>query len=139
MKPHPLYDEALLERARRPVGSGTLAPPCTTATASNPLCGDTIEVDVRAVDGRIEGLAHRSRGCALVAASASLLAETSTAGSAADALARASALRDWLSGSGALPRELGPLEAVHVFPSRRRCVLLPWDAFFLALAPDERA
>lgn len=134
MRSLPLYDEALLARARRPAGAGTLLRPSAQGRAENPLCGDAIDLDVRAVDGRIEELAHRTKGCALVTASASLLAETSSEATETEALVRAAALRAWLSGDGPLPAELTPLQVVRIFPSRRRCVLLPWEALASALS-----
>lgn len=134
MRSLPLYDQALLARARRPAGAGTLLRPSVQGRAENQLCGDAIDLDIRAVDGRIEELAHRTKGCALVTASASLLAETSSEATEAEALARAAALRAWLSGDGPLPAELTPLQVVRVFPSRRRCVLLPWEALASALS-----
>lgn len=137
MKSPPLYDEELLERVRHPVGQGELAPPRVTGHASNPLCGDDVAVDVRLRDGRIDSLAHRARGCALTVASASLLAETlgGTPANEARALARAldAALRD----GGPLPAALAVLETARAFPSRRRCVVVSWEALVQALALAE--
>lgn len=135
MRPLPLYDAALLERAKRPVGAGELPEPRRRGRAENALCGDEIEVDVRVADGRIRELAHRVRGCAIVAASASLLAETASGDPVEVTVERARALQAWLSAGGALPRELSSLEPTRLFPARARCVLLPWDALERALAP----
>lgn len=132
-----LYDPALLERAKHPVGSGRLDAADRRARAENALCGDEIDVDVSLVDGTIASLAHRTRGCALTIASASLLAETAPGSRVQDAFMRAEALRRWLAGEGTLPPGLEPLEVTRMFPARAACVLLPWTALRRALAADE--
>jgi nitrogen fixation NifU-like protein len=137
MRPLPLYDEAILERAKRPAGAGELAEPRRRGRAVNALCGDEIDVDVRLADGRIGEIGHEARGCALLRASASLLAETLPGHEPDRAYDRRRALRAWLSGLGPLPSELAPLRPVGVFPARARCVLLAWDALASALTPDK--
>lgn len=132
-----LYDDALLERAKRPVGSGRLDAPDRRGRSDNPLCGDEIEVDVALADGTIAAVAHRTRGCALTMASASLLAETVPGRRVQDALGRAEGLRHWLAGEGTLPPGLEPLEVARMFPARARCVLVPWTALRQALASDD--
>lgn len=132
-----LYDPALLGRAKHPVGSGRLDAPDRTARSDNPLCGDEVEVDVAIADGTIAAVAHRTRGCALTMASASLLAETAPGRRVQDAIARAEAIRRWLAGEGSLPVGLEPLEVARMFPARAQCVLVPWTALRLALAMED--
>lgn len=134
MRAGTLYDPALLARAKAPIGSGTLAGPCRRTRVENRVCGDEVELDVLVSAGSVEALAHRVRGCAVVKASASLLAETVTGRDEADAHARIDALRVWLAGSGSLPPDLAPLVPMRAFPARNRCTLLPWEALARALA-----
>lgn len=132
-----LYDPALIERAKHPVGVGRLVAADRRARAENPLCGDDIELDVALVEGTVAQVAHRTRGCALTMASASLLSETVPGRRAQDALIRAEALRRWLAGDGPMPPGLEPLEAALMFPARSTCVLLPWTALRQALASED--
>lgn len=134
MRSGALYDPALLARAKAPIGSGTVAGPCRRTRVENRVCGDEVELDVRVHGGKVEALAHRVRGCAVVKASPSLLAETVPGGDEADAHARVGALRGWLEGRGALPADLAALAPLRAFPARVRCTLLPWEALAKALA-----
>lgn len=129
----PVYDAALLERARHPFGAGELPQPRASARATNPVCGDEVELDVRVGDGHIAALAHRVRGCAIVSASASLLTETLPGRTPADAIGRAQALRDALTGGCDVADDLALLRPLRMFPSRARCALLPWEALVRAI------
>jgi nitrogen fixation protein NifU and related proteins len=129
-----VFDDALLELAR-PRSRAVIGAPTVVGHASNPLCGDDIEVSARVVDGVILAAAYRSHACALTSASASVLADLvpgRPVGSAKDmggALAAALADR-----AGAMPAGFEVLAAARLLPSRRRCVLLPWEALKVALA-----
>lgn len=131
------YDPALIERAKHPVGAGRLVAADRHARAENPLCGDDIELEVALAAGTVAEVAHRTRGCALTMASASLLSETVPGRRPQDALMRAEALRRWLAGDGAMPPGFEPLHAVLMFPARSACVLLPWTALRRALASED--
>lgn len=141
MRAAPLYDPALIARAKSPAGAGMLEAPCRRVVVANASCGDEIELDVRDSAAGVSALAHRVRGCAVVVASASLLVETTTGSALAEASGRITALERWLAGMGDLPVGLAPLAPLRMFPARSRCVLLPWTALAraLALAPSDPA
>lgn len=132
-----MYDDALIDRARsrpQPVIGG----PTVVGHASNQLCGDDIEVSARVVNSVILAVAYRSHACAITSASASVLADrvrgqpTDSALGMGDALAVALADR-----AKAMPAGFEELTTARLFPSRRRCALLPWDALRTALgAPN---
>ncbi len=133
-----MYQQALVRLARSAVGAGRLESPDASATLDNPLCGDRVTVEVRLRDGRLEGLAHRVRGCVLCEAAASLLGRAAPGATPADvATARASAATLLRSGEVLLQGPWAELELfrpVRDVPSRHRCVLLPFDALVDALA-----
>lgn len=127
------YDDSLIDRARsRP--PDVIGAPTVVGHASNPLCGDDIEVSARVVDGVIVAAAYRSHACAITSASASVLADrvrgqpTDSALGMGDALAAALADR-----AKAMPAGFEDLAVARLFPSRRRCALLPWVALKTAL------
>jgi nitrogen fixation NifU-like protein len=127
-----LYDQAIIAEAKARTGAGRLEHPDITAECDNPLCGDRITVDL-AVDGhRITGLAHKTRGCLLTQASASLLARY-----AKDAeTAQASGLRDAIDAflNGKDDERFAILTPVRNAKSRWDCVTLPFQALSDALA-----
>lgn len=92
-----------------------------------------IDVEVRVEGGTLRDLAHRERGCAIVAASASVLHEAVHDASVTQARALAERLRAALSGEEPLPLALAALAPVRLLPARRRCALLPWEALLAAL------
>ncbi len=127
------YPDDLLVEARHPRGAGALPSPRRTARAANLVCGDEIDLDVDHDGSRIVEVAHRSRGCVFVRASASLLARSVPGLSLAQARDLATALRRDLAGTAPLPPALAALASVRVYPARIRCALLPWDALRAAL------
>lgn len=129
-----LYDAAFMEHARAPRGSVPLREASATGRATNPLCGDEVELALRIEDGRVRAVSHRERGCVVVTVSASLLAELLVDRTADEIAALAEALRAALTGRAPLPPVFAALAPVRLLPSRHRCALLPWEALRGALA-----
>jgi nitrogen fixation NifU-like protein len=71
-----LYHEHVMDHYKEPRGRGTLPNATITFSDSNPLCGDTITLQLRIVDGVIVGARHEAKGCAVSQAGASMLFET---------------------------------------------------------------
>ncbi|NPD67941.1 SUF system NifU family Fe-S cluster assembly protein [Lichenicola cladoniae] len=141
-----LYQELVVERARRPLHAGDLDPADGAGDGSNPLCGDKVRVSVRLDAHRqVAEIAHRTRGCAICAASADLMADSVVG---LDEL-RVEALYGRLDhlmqqgadAVGADGREqLGLLLAfsdLHDYRSRRKCATLPWSALRAAFKSAE--
>jgi nitrogen fixation NifU-like protein len=136
-----LYHEGMVRLARAARGAGRLAAPHGSAARDNPLCGDQVLVEVRLSGGRIAELAHRTRGCVLCEAAASLLGGAAPGRTRAEvALARARLLA-MLSAGEAPPgdafADLAIFLPVRDVRSRHECVLLPFDALLDALARAE--
>ncbi|MCS7060181.1 MAG: SUF system NifU family Fe-S cluster assembly protein [Anaerolineae bacterium] len=72
-----LYREHLLDHYENPRHRGTLDPADISHEESNPLCGDTIRIDIRlGEDGRrIDQIAFSGDGCIISQAAASMLLE----------------------------------------------------------------
>ena len=136
-----LYRNAVLDHGRAPRATGALAAPTHRSALHNALCGDRIDLDLQ-LDARgcIVALAHRTCGCLLCTASASLMAEAVQGLDAPAAAARRDALCVGIQrGNGEGLGALGALTGVSATPSRHRCVLLPWEALDAALAAEASA
>ena len=131
------YQEQILQHARAPHGYATSFPNATAVTVVNPLCGDEVTMLRRWSDQNTLELRFHAKACLLCKASASILcssldgcnltrarqiAETfpRVFTATADSFAQLSAL---LSG------DLRALCDLRRYPTRERCVLLPWEAF----------
>lgn len=138
-----LYQKALLRLASAAHGAGRLTGPCCSAREANAMCGDAVIFDARVDDARrIQALANDLKGCVLVQASASLLAEHARGETAESIAALRIGVHAMLNG-GAAPE--GVWSAYEVFKpasayrSRHSCVLLPIDALARALKDCEPA
>ena len=137
-----LYQELILDHARKPVGRGELEAPEGSLTAShhefNPSCGDelTLSVAVDPTTGRIEHLAWEGQGCSISMASASVLSQTGLDEklTMAEARERIEAFREMIqSRGGSEPDEelLGDavaFQGVSKFVMRVKCAMLGWVA-----------
>lgn len=116
-----IYHEMIVDYSRNPVNFGSIENPDATHHDANPLCGDTIDMDLRVREGRLEDVKFRGRGCAICMACASVLTEIAK-GKAVDE-ARAIAKDDVLGELG-----LENLQAVRI-----KCALLSLKALKMAL------
>lgn len=116
----------------------TLATTTETVTVrkDNPLCGDEVELTVTLDSGRIASAAHRARACSLANASARVLEQTVPGLTPAGARELAARVERALRGSAGLPDGFDAIAPVLLMPSRKRCVLLPWQALTDALGPE---
>ena len=137
-----LYSETILAHGRAPAHAAAPDGWDASARGDNPMCGDRVTVFVRRA-GMAAGF--EARGCELVKASADLMCVAVAGQSAAavrrladqvEAMARSGQIPDWAEDECPRCAGLGPLSAVHEFPSRLRCVTLPWTALVRALEGD---
>ncbi len=129
------YTERFLARARASgAGDPSVAP--LTGSSANALCGDEIELGVWVEGGSLLRIAWRARACAMTRVSAGLLAEYVSTRTREEVLALGQALAEALEDPArSLPAELDELSPSRLFPSRRRCLMLPWEALRDALGP----
>jgi nitrogen fixation NifU-like protein len=121
---------------------GPLASVTHTVRVDNPLCGDRVTLELQVEEGTISGLRHKTRGCALCIASASVMGDLVTGCSTADTLARAQGVTTALDPTGdgtlsdldaALSVVVELFSGVEKAPARKVCVALPWQALVQAL------
>ena len=135
-----LYSAALLAQARSPQHAGTLDDPSHVWRVDNPLCGDRVTLHLKVVDRQIVDVAHRTRGCALCMASASVMTTMVLDRSIHEARSRARGVVDALRPPAGAPLLLED-PALELFagleaaPGRTECVALPW----VALLDGERS
>jgi len=130
-----LYPQAVLEHYRAPHHRGPLAACTHAADGANPLCGDTLRIELRCAKGQIEALGFTGEACAITTAAASMLGDLVTGRASADVPALAVRF-ERLVASGEDDAALDALNAfgvLHRHPGRRKCALLPWAALRAAL------
>lgn len=130
-----LYSDAIREHSRstrhavRPAGFDG------QARGDNPMCGDRVTVFVRRAGDGVAEAGFEARGCELTRASADLMCEAVAGRSAADVRRMADEVEAMARTGQCAACEPGlrVLSAVHDYPSRVRCVTLPWAALVSAL------
>ncbi len=136
-----LYQQVILDHAKRRRGNGPLADTDGQHHEYNPTCGDEITVRVRldASGTRIGEVAWEGEGCSISMASASVLADLVAGDPVDEALTRVEAFRAMLRSKGAgEPDEelLGDAIAFHGtsrYVMRVKCAMLAWVAFEAAV------
>ena len=127
-----LYQSIIMERTKHPRHAGKPAAFNHEGHGDNPMCGDRIHLYV-ADDGT--RVFHESRGCAIMIASAELMADA-VAGLAPGAIAERRKAFEAMVTTGTPNPALGDLNAlagVFEYRSRIRCATLPWSALTEAL------
>ena len=132
------YRDTIMRHSVEPVGYRVAIAATHSAEQYNPLCGDRIRLSFEVVDQRIHQAAFDGEACAMCLASASLLCEGAPGGTIGELQARRRWLEQALNSTQAVtsPAQpaLLPLLGVKRFPSRVKCVLLPWVAAADALS-----
>jgi nitrogen fixation NifU-like protein len=108
-----MYRQQILDHYKNPRNHGELEDPTFTHVGENPMCGDTVEMDVRLDEDEetIEYVAFRGDGCAISQASASMLSQK-LAGMAIDELREMD--RD----------DMTEMLGVDISPMRVKCAVL---------------
>lgn len=107
-----LYTEIIQDAYRRPQHRGEIANPTHSHEDENPLCGDTLRVQLRVEDGRIIEAKFEGRGCAISQAAAELMLDRLE--------------NEPLSSIGDLNKDvvLEELGMPNISPGRLKCALL---------------
>jgi len=130
-----LYSDAIRDHARRPAHRGRPEGAALEARGSNPMCGDRVDVFVRMDADRVSAAGFEARACEVCAASADLMCATVPGLDLGSVRHLAQDVGEMArTGNGAaVAGALRPLSAVHEYPSRLRCVTLPWSALVEAM------
>jgi nitrogen fixation NifU-like protein len=131
-----LYHDLIMERARNPKHAGRPAAFDAQAEGNNPLCGDRIHVFLKHAGPQVS---FDARGCAIMIASADLMADA-VAGADPARIRHLRSAFEAVVNSGQEDPSLGDLNAlanVSEYRSRIRCATLPWTALGQALEGAE--
>ena len=115
-----IYQEEILAHYHDPQNFGRLAKPTNTSDLSNPLCGDTIAMDILLKDDIVTDCKYDAKGCAISIASASLLSEYCK-GKPKEELLRLD------------KNFIIELLGIDLSPNRLKCALLPLEALHKTL------
>ncbi len=138
-----LYQQVILDQARRRSGFGAVDGFEHTSFQANPTCGDEVTLGVEVgEDGRIRSLAWDGDGCSISQASLSIMSEMLEDADLALVGRKYAAMEEMMHSRGqGVPEdvldELGDgaaLEGTSKFANRVKCSLLGWYALRDALA-----
>ncbi|MFB5615886.1 MAG: iron-sulfur cluster assembly scaffold protein [Nitrosopumilus sp.] len=107
-----IYHEMIVDYSRNPINYGEIENHDVTFHDSNPLCGDSIDIDMKIDENKVTDIKFHGRGCAICMACSSVLTEITKGKSIEEA--RAIEKNDVLSELG-----LEHLQAVRI-----KCALL---------------
>lgn len=128
----PLYQQLLLDHAKKPCNFGRLEAAPVRRRHDNPACGDRLELQFAGVaQGTIRDFRFDGHGCVLCLASASLIGEAVKGKPVVAVRAISSNFFAMIAGAGAIAPDLGALAAfaaVKRAPGRTKCVTLAWEA-----------
>ena len=132
-----LYRDILLNHYRAPRNRGAGVAPTCAADGSNPLCGDTVRIEVKVEDGRIAEITFSGSGCSISQASASMMTEFVKGRTVAEALAGVEAFQQMMVTAQAPTLDgfddIEALVGVAKFPARVKCASLAWKTLEQAL------
>ena len=141
MDGQPLYRDLVLDHYRNPRNRGALDACTHAADGVNPLCGDSLRVELVCADERIATMRFSGEACAITMATASMLSELVAGFDASDVAALNAPFDKLLSGDIDADDALGPLNALAELrrhPLRRKCAELPWATLRAALEGNAR-
>jgi len=110
-----IYQEHILDHAKRPRNMGALGKPTHRGETQNPLCGDEAEIFLDVKKGIIAGIGYDIQGCILSKAALSIVSEH-LKGKKIAAVAKLSA------------NDVFKLLGFTPTPSRMRCALFGFEA-----------
>jgi nitrogen fixation protein NifU and related proteins len=133
-----LYQEVIVDHARRPRNFRVLSEANRKVDGHNPLCGDKLTLYVKVEDGVVRDISFQGSGCAISTASASLLTEALKGKTLEDAEALFESFHDLVTGLEPSHTDpgLGKLAAfsgVCDYPTRVKCATLAWHTLHAAL------
>ena len=70
-----IYHEMIIDYSRNPVNYGEIENPDVTFHDSNPLCGDSIDIDMKIDENTVSDIKFHGKGCAICMACSSVLTE----------------------------------------------------------------
>ncbi len=127
-----LYQDVILDHAKRPRNFHPIPDADHHANGYNPLCGDKVTIYLTLVDDRITDISFQGSGCAISTASASILTETLKGKTRKEAEALFEEFHGLVTGrpvnspGGPPLGKLAVFSGVCEFPVRVKCASLAW-------------
>lgn len=132
-----IYNQRIFELAGEIPHAARLESPDAAARAHSKLCGSTIDVEIKARDGRITDFGQQVRACLLGQASAAIVGREIIGTDEAEFRAVAATMRRMLKEDGPRPEgrwaDLGLLQPVKDYRHRHASTLLVFEAVERAL------
>ncbi|MDQ3098569.1 MAG: SUF system NifU family Fe-S cluster assembly protein [bacterium] len=107
-----LYQDEILDHYKHPRNKKRITDATMSSESSNPLCGDTLGLEIKVENGKIAEVGFWGEGCAISQASMSMITDE-LLGQEASALSEFS------------QKDILDLLGVSIGPSRLKCALLP--------------
>ena len=135
-----LYTQVIMDHYQRPRNRGVLENADLEEHLLNPLCGDEVAVYAAFEGDRVTDVRFSGRGCAISQASASMMTERLLGKSLKEAEAEIETFYDQMFGKKEFPEldDLVALKGVVKYPSRIKCAVLAWSAFYEGLLKGGR-
>jgi len=129
-----LYQELLLDYAKRPRNFGPIGEATHRAEGHNALCGDEICIALRVESGAVAEAKFTGSSCAICTASAGVMTNAVRGLRCEEAREMATRFRELARGGSpeGLPGNVRILERVNRFPQRVKCAVLPWETLSMA-------
>lgn len=138
-----LYQELLREHHKSPKYFGSIAEPTSSCLVHNPLCGDKVEVFLKAEieaskSGRIAQVSFVGKGCSISQASASMMTALVLGKTTGETLQYVDLFRKMMKQdlTASELEQLGDaaaLQGVKRFAARIKCAQLAWEALDQAI------
>jgi nitrogen fixation NifU-like protein len=109
-----IYGDIILDHYHNPRNNKKLTNPTATVHVDNPLCGDSLDMELIVDKGTVKEVGFSGEGCAISIASASLLSEH----------IKGKTIKDILPID---PDFVLRLVNIELSPNRLKCALLPWE------------
>jgi nitrogen fixation NifU-like protein len=137
-----LYKEVILDHYKSPRNKRDLPDATASLQKNNPLCGDEVTIHARLEDGKVAEVTFEGQGCSISQASASMLTESVTGKTVADAAGLTRDFRGMMEGSVDPDEDafgdLIALKGVVKYPVRIKCAVLAWDVLQDVLEGGDR-
>lgn len=109
-----IYGDIILDHYHYPRNKKKLEKPTQSVHVDNPLCGDSLDMEIVESGGKIKEIGFTGDGCAISLSAASLLTEYSK-GKSIKEIHKIN--KDFVVG----------LLNIELSPNRLKCALLPWE------------
>ena len=137
-----LYTNSVIDHQRSPRNFGALDGATHAADGANPLCGDSLRVELRIDDDHVAQMRFQGEACAITIATASMLSELAHGKSTSELTQLEAIFRRLVHGEiehdDALA-ELNAMSGLAQHSMRRKCALLPFAALRAAIAGTRTA